>query len=220
MDLGRAPRWDPLDRMRSSRPRWADATFARRLLAAALAALAAVLAIRGDPEPGRAEVVVAARDLPPGHRLTGDDLGRVVRPEESLPAGAIREAAAVLGGTLGTAVRAGEVLTDLRVVGPRLAVAATGTAEARIVAIRPADAAVADVLRAGDRVDVIAAADDDQARAGPPPRPLATDAAVVLVTTGDGGRGRERMVLLALDAAHAPAVAAASLRTGLALIVR
>ncbi|MQY29771.1 hypothetical protein NRB56_53640 [Nocardia sp. RB56] len=184
------------------------------------AVLAAVLAVRGDPAAGHLEVVVAARDLPPGQRLTDADVIQAARPVDMLPAGAIRDSAAVLGSTLGTAVRAGEILTDLRVVGPRLASAAAGTPEARIVAIRPADPAVAEVLRPGDRVDVIAAAEDDQPRAGPPPRPLATDAAVVLVTGGEGGRGRERMVLLALDAARAPAVAAASLRTAMALIVR
>ncbi|WP_019932798.1 SAF domain-containing protein [Nocardia sp. BMG111209] len=190
------------------------------MLAVVFAALAVVLAVRGDPATGHVEIVVAAHDLPPGHRIAAADVVRAARPADTLPEGAIRDVAAVLGSTLGTAVRAGEVLTDLRVVGPRLAAAAAGTAEARIVAIRPADAAVADVLRPGDRVDVIAAAEDGEPRAGPPPRPLATDAAVVLVTTGDGGRGRERMVLLALDAAHAPAVAAASLRTAVALIVR
>ncbi|QIS22858.1 SAF domain-containing protein [Nocardia terpenica] len=216
-DLGREPLWEPLTR---HRPAWADATLARRLLAAALVILAAVLVVRGDPTARHVEVVVAARDLAPGRVLHADDLRRVSRTAGTVPGGAVRAESAVLGATLAGAVRGGEILTDLRVVGPRLATVAAGVPEARIVPIKPADNAIADILRAGDRVDVVAAEETsgDSARAGPP-RVLATDAAVVLVAGGGKERGTtERVVLVALDSAHAVTVAGASLRSALTVV--
>ncbi|WP_306357606.1 MULTISPECIES: RcpC/CpaB family pilus assembly protein [unclassified Nocardia] len=226
-----------MNRLRSAlaelpRPPWSDGAVPRRLVAVGLLVLAAALALRGDPADRRTEVVVAARELPPGHTLGAPDIRSVGRETTGLPEGFAEDPAALLGATLTGAVRAGEILTDVRVVGPRLAAAAAGTPDARIVPIRLADEAVASVLRAGDRVDVVAAEADpgDTAReqrsrrtaeadSVPPVRVLATDAAVVLVSGGDGPReSGERVVLVALDARHATAVAAASLRTALTVV--
>ncbi|MBF6330591.1 SAF domain-containing protein [Nocardia transvalensis] len=213
-DLGREPRWEVLTR---HRPAWADGVLVRRLLALGLTVLAAVLFVRGDPSARRVDAVVAARDLAPGRILSAEDLRRAPRPADTLPEGAVHDLSALVGATVTGAVRSGEILTDLRVVGPRLAQVATGVTDARIVPIRLADNAIADILRAGDRVDVIAAPHTDADLEGPaPPQTLATDAAVVLVTTSDKTRGQgERAVLVALDAAHATTVAAASLRSAL-----
>jgi len=222
-DLGRAPRWQSLlDR----RPAWADARLARRILAAALTALAGFLFVRGDPAAHRVRVVVAAHDLAPGQAVGVADLRVGDYAAGTLPAGVLHEPAPLVGATLTAAMRAGEIFTDLRVVGPRLAAAATGMADARIVPIRLADGAVADILRSGDRVDVVAAEPDS---ATTPPHPLAADAVVVSVPGGErsgaerSGAGRlhapgERIVLIALDATHATAVAAASLRTALTVV--
>ncbi|MGK8522095.1 SAF domain-containing protein [Nocardia asteroides] len=213
-DLGRGG-WNPSE---WQRPPWADAVLARRLLAAVLAALAALLFLRGDPDTERTTALVASRDLSPGRLLEAGDLRPVPREAGTLPAGAVADPAALVGTTLTGAMRQGEVFTDLRVVGPRLAAAATGGREARIVPIRLADTAVAGILRAGDRVDVIGAEDEN----GPgtrPARTLATDAAVVLVSGGGAGRGPvDRVVLVAMDAEHATTVAAASLRTALTVV--
>lgn len=191
------------------RPPWADGILLRRLLAVALLALAAALALRGDPNARRTEVMIAARDLAPGQILGPDDLRAASRETTSLPDGFARSPAPLLGATLTGAVHSGEILTDLRVIGPRLAAVATGSPDARIVPIRLADNAVAAVLRAGDRVDVVVH----------PARTLATDAAVVLVSGGDSPRDSdERVVLVALDAQHATAVAAASLHTALTVV--
>ncbi|WP_460700092.1 SAF domain-containing protein [Nocardia thraciensis] len=216
--LGRGPRWDLAIRYR---PAWADATAARRLLAAVLAVLAGALYLRGNPRTEQVEVVVAARDLAPGRILDSADLRRAPRPAGTLPEGAARDLTPLLGATATGAVRAGEILTDLRVIGPRLAAAAAGTPEARIVPIRLADNAVADILRAGDRVDVVAA--EESAAGGShgagPPRTLAVDAAVVLIAGTGKTRGPEdRIVLVALDATRAAAVAAASLHTALTVV--
>ncbi|MGV9675194.1 SAF domain-containing protein [Nocardia sp. NPDC003482] len=216
-DLGREPPWEFLVR---HRPSWADATFLRRALAAILTLCAAALFIRGDPSAHSTDVVVAARDLSPGRVVAAEDVRRVARPAGFVPEGSVRDPSAVLGATVSGAVRSGEILTDLRVLGPRLARAAAGP-DARIVPIRLADKAVAEILRVGDRVDVLAAERDgaDPARAGPP-RTLAADAVVVLVTAAENRRGPadERIVLVALDSAPAIAVAAASLRTELTVL--
>lgn len=214
VDLGRGG-WNPSG---WQRPRWADAVLARRLLAAALAAVAALLFLRGDPDTERTTVVVAERDLAPGRLLEAGDLRSAPREAGTLPAGAVADPAELVGATLTGAMRRGEVFTDLRVVGPRLAAAATGAREARIVPIRLADTAVADILRAGDRVDVIGA-EDANGGGTRPARTLATDAAVILVSrAGDGRRAAERVVLVAMDAEHATVVAGASLRTALTVV--
>ncbi|MBF6240188.1 flagella basal body P-ring formation protein FlgA [Nocardia otitidiscaviarum] len=223
-----------MNRLRSAlaelpRPPWWDGVVPRRLVAVGLLATAAVLALRGDPDDRRTDVVVAARELPPGHTLDPSDVRTVGRETAGLPEGFAGDPAAVLGATLTGAVRAGEILTDVRVVGPRLAAAAAGTPDARIVPIRLADDAVASVLRAGDRVDVVAApaeaAWEERSRrtagadATRPVRVLATDAAVILVSGADEPRDAgDRVVLVALDARHATAVAAASLQTALTVV--
>ncbi|WP_280305899.1 SAF domain-containing protein [Nocardia neocaledoniensis] len=215
-DLGRGSSWRFA---LGNRPAWADALLARRVLAGALALTALVLFVRGDPGDTRREVVVAARELAPGRLLTADDL-RVERYESrSLPSGSVAEVTTLLGATLTGAMRTGEAFTDLRVVGPRLAAAAADSADARIVPIRLADSAVAEVLRAGDRVDVVGVEDAGAPGASKPARTLATDAAVVLVTApGERRSGAERVVLVALDAEYATAVAGASLRTALTVV--
>ncbi|MCM6775176.1 SAF domain-containing protein [Nocardia sp. CDC159] len=219
-DSGREPPWEFLLRHRPSR---LDVTLLRRMLAALLAIGAVVLFVRGDPQARSADVVIATRDLSPGRVLSAADLRVVARPAGLLPEGSVREVSALVGATVSGAVRAGEMLTDLRVLGARLAQVATGVADARIAPIRLADNAVADILRVGDRVDVVTAerSEGDPAHAGPP-RTLAADAVVVLISAPEGRRGPsgERVVLLALDSAHALDLAAGSLRTELTVLFR
>ncbi|MBO0856839.1 MAG: flagellar biosynthesis protein FlgA [Nocardia sp.] len=228
-DLGRDRGTELLARIR---PAWLDLTLLRRLAALAFAAFAALLAVRGESTGQHAPVVVAARDLTPGQILREADLRRTSLPADALPPGAITDPAPLIGATSAGAVHAGEILTDLRTVSPRLATAATGVPEARIVPMRLADNAIANILRAGDRVDVVAG-EESGAGAGSggldhasAPRTLATDAAVVLVSGGSepatSGRprsgGGEHVVLLALDPEHASTVAAASLHTALTVV--
>src|SRR5690606_33762755 len=108
----------------------------RRVLAGLLAVTALALFVRGDPGAQRHDVVVAARDLAPGRLLTAEDLRVDQHESRALPSGALTETTPLLGATLTGAMRAGEPFTDLRVVGPRLAEVAAGSAEARIVPIR------------------------------------------------------------------------------------
>ncbi|MEV6388779.1 SAF domain-containing protein [Nocardia xishanensis] len=214
-DLGRG---SPLRFALANRPPWADGLLARRVLAAALTLLAIVLFARGNPGAARAEVVVAGRDLPPGAVLEPDDLKSVPLESGTLPVGAVRDPAALHGATTTGAMRAGEVFTDLRVVGPRLAQVAAGAPDARIVPIRLADSAVTEILRAGDRVDVIGG-DEQQGPSARPARTLASDAAVVLVSQpGERRDAADRVVLIAMDSERATVVAAASLHTALTVV--
>ncbi|WP_327149630.1 SAF domain-containing protein [Nocardia sp. NBC_01329] len=213
--LGAGETWrDAFD----NRPPWADGVLLRRILAALCALAAVTLFLRGDPAHARSTVVVAARDLPPGHLLGAADLRLASYPPDVAPDGAAADPAPLLGAVLTAALRAGEVLTDVRVVGPRLAEVATGRPDSRIVPVRLADTAITEILRAGDRVDVVAAGSEDPTLA----QTLAVDAAVVLVSgpPEDSGAHRhaERVVLVAMDARRAAVVAAASLNSALTVI--
>jgi hypothetical protein len=115
----------------------------------------------------------------------------------------------VAGSTLAGPARRGEVLTDVRLLGRRLAESTAGP-NARIVPVHPADGALADLVRPGDVVDVIAAS-GTESRTNP--RIVATDAVVVLVSAKhkDQAATGDRVILLALPAGSANAVAGAAL---------
>lgn len=197
-----------------SRPHWARTRTARNVLAAALLLVAIALFLRGDPTSDAANVVAARHDLAPGRILSADDVRVVEVPAGTVPEGAITDTADVVGHTLAGPRRGGEVFTDLAVLNPRLTAAAAGIPDARVVPIRLADPRVADLLREGDRVDVLTADDDTQAT-------LAADAAVILVSASDSERDRtDRVVLLALPSADAKIVAGASLTNALAVVLR
>lgn len=176
---------------------------------------ATVLALRGDPDTERVPVVVAARDLSPGRALTADDLTLSERDASGLAAGSLTDLANAVGHTLAGPVPAGETLVDARLVGPRLASAATGVQDARVVPIRLADAGVGELLREGDLVDVVTVAGATDA-AVPDAHVLARGAIVVLAQRADSARDRnERVILVALEPDQATAVAAASLVSAL-----
>lgn len=199
-----------LTRIRQAlQPDWIHTVTARRVAAAALVAVAAVAALRADPHGQRRPVLVATHDLAPGTALSADDLATESRLAATLPDGSTEDKTALLGSTVAGPVRRGEVLTDVRVLGPRLAESAAGPG-ARVVPLHLSENAVLDVVRAGDVVDVLGAPTSDP---GAAPRLLATDAIVVLVSEAPKGLSpaAERVVLLALPAATANTVAAASL---------
>jgi Flp pilus assembly protein CpaB len=192
------------------RPDWSRTLAARRVAAGALVILAAVIALRANPQGDRTEIVVATRDLASGVELTADDVRIENRTAATVPDGSQSDIGAVIGATLAGPARRGEVLTDVRVLGPRLAESVAGP-DARIVPLPLADSALLDLVRPGDVVDVLAAATSDGADARP--RLMATDAVVVLVSEkpkGAGG-GSDRVVLVALPAHSANDVAAAAL---------
>jgi Flp pilus assembly protein CpaB len=191
------------------RPDWMRTVAARRIAAAALVVLAAVAALRDDPRGDRIDIVVAARDLAPGTELTAADLRLETRTATTVPDGSQSDPAGIVGATLAGPARRGEVLTDVRLLGPRLAEAAAGP-NSRIVPLHLADTALLDLVRPGDVVDVLAAGSADGG-GDPRPRLVAAEAVVVLVSEKEKGSGSDRVVLVALPAQAANEVAGAAL---------
>ena len=133
----------------------------RRLLRGLALAVAAVIVI-GILKPGARQgrnVLVAAHDLQAGISLSAADLLSKTIPADLLPDGALTPGAAILGRTLTSAARRGEVLTDERILSPGLLAGTTGLVAA---AVRITDSASVSLLRPGDRVDVLAAVSRDQ----------------------------------------------------------
>jgi Flp pilus assembly protein CpaB len=186
---------------------------ARRVAAGGLVVLAGVAALRSNPDRDRAEVVVAVHDLAPGTALTPDDIRLEKRSATTLPDGSQADLDAVVGSTLASPTRRGEVLTDVRLLGSRLAESTAGPG-ARIVPLHLADSALIDLVRVGDVVDVLAApATDSQAAAQAVGKVVATDAVVVLVSAKQKAQATDsdRVVLVALPARVANTVAGSAL---------
>lgn len=181
----------------------------RRLLAALCAGGAVLVAVQAasPPAPPTERVWVAGRALPGGALLAADAVEARDVPPDLVPDDAVVDPADVVGRPLAAPVSRGEALTRQRVVGPGLSAAYPGTAA---VPVRFADAAVVDLLRPGDRVDVVAAPDDGSA----PPALLVADVAVAAVpepleaVAQPGAPGR--LVVLAVPRSEAAAVASAT----------
>jgi hypothetical protein len=146
--------WHPPARLGSGPVRTLRLLLARhrRLLGAclALAGLGITIRAAAPPPPATVPVLVAARDLPAGQMLTGEDLRTGTWPADQAPSGRLT---AATGRQLASPIRTGELVTDARVVGPGLlAGQAPGTVA---MPIRLGDPAAGTLVRAGDRVDVL-----------------------------------------------------------------
>lgn len=188
----------------------------RRSAALALLVCAAVLASSGRP-PAVAgiAVMVAARDMDAGAHLTARDLRTSV--VSSPPDGAIDAASPLAGRALASPVRRGEILTDVRLLdasGPRPGAGRVA------VPVHVSDAAVAELLRPGMHVAMVAVSADQPART----QLLTTDAVVLSVAApGTGplaGGNRDHVVVVAVPAAAADAVTAAGLTGAIAVRFR
>jgi pilus assembly protein CpaB len=218
----------PLDRLRSLlRGRgWPRTMALRRVVAVALVVLAGALALRpaGAREADRTDVVVAAKDMAPGSLLSRSDVAVRSLPGSVVPSGALTHLETAVGRVLSGPVRAGEPLTDVRLVGRADTTLTTGDPDAATVPVRLADPDVADLLRPGIRVDVVTLDPDHQ---NDPV--LAENATVVTVRDTDGSSGgvagtdqhqSGRLVLVALPRQFATRLAAASLRQPVTVTLR
>jgi Flp pilus assembly protein CpaB len=197
----------------SLRPDWTRTVLARRVAAGGLVVLAGVATLRSNPDGDRVEVVVAMRDLAPGTALTPDDVRIEKRLATTVPDGSQANLSAVVGATLASPTRRGEMLTDVRVLGSRLAESTAGPG-ARIVPLHLADSALIDLVRVGDVVDVLTAPATDSPAATPAvSKVVATDAVVVLVSAKQKVQAADgdRVVLVALPARVANTVAGSAL---------
>ena len=202
---------------------WRRAVALRRLAAALLVAVAAVLVVAGAASPSvvGTPVVLARRDLAPGAALGPDDVGVVARPPDGVPMGALPVVGDVIGRRPVGPVRAGEVLTDVRLVGPEAARAAVGVPDAAGVPLRLADPAVAALVRAGALVDVVGGAGaGGGGLGGGTGVVLARGARVLTVLPGEERTAAAPLVLVALPGPDAARVAAATVGQEVTLTLR
>lgn len=178
----------------------------RRLLAAVLAAVAVAAGLHSvaAPPPATVSVLVAARDLPAGTALGSADLVAAEFAPGSVPDDLVAEPH---GRTLAAPLRRGEPVTDVRLVGPQLT---EGLADLTATPVRLPDAGMVDLLRVGDRVDLVAA--DPR---GTGAETVARDVPVLAIPAEDaGGPGAAglpgRLVVVGVDPGDVDSLAAAA----------
>lgn len=202
----------------------------RRLLAAGLAAASVSFAISAlsPAPPATVGVLVAARDLPPGAVLRPADLATARLPPTAVPVGVQRAGTSLAGRVLAAAIRRGEPLTDIRVVGRPL-LSALDRDGLVAAPVRIADADSAALLRPGDLVDVLAAGAPGGLLPDGTPAQSPAEAAVVapgvtvltVPAAGPEGLGSEgALVLLAVRPSMATALARAAVTGRLSYTLR
>jgi Flp pilus assembly protein CpaB len=187
----------------------------RRLIAASLAAItlfAAIAAVKGTRPT--TDVLVAARDLGAGSVIAADDV--VVRTvATTLALGATDEPAQLVGHTLLVNVTSGQPMYDT------FALDHTSIPEGfAAVPLRPSDGAVANIVRPGERVDIVG-----QRTASDAPTVLARNLAVLTVAVPRAtgllkSSSDSPLVVVVADSYTAGALAAASLAGPVALTLR
>lgn len=149
----------------------------RLLVAGTCVLLAASSALggRGHPPPQAhtAAVVVAAHDLPAGRVLTAHDVAVARWPVALRPAGARGDPGILLGRRLAGPVTAREPITPARVVGADLAAGLPADLVAAPVVL--ADQHAADLIRPGNRIDLLETARPPDVVDLPRPRPPRVD---------------------------------------------
>jgi Flp pilus assembly protein CpaB len=202
----------------------------RRLVSAGLlaGAMAIALQVLAPPPPPTVPVLVAARDLAAGAALTRADLRVAHRPPDTLPTGALSAPGAATGRPVSSAVRRGEVLTDVRLVG---AGALRGLGAGLVaVPVRVAESGTAALVRPGDTVDVLAAAagnagDAADATGGDYARLVASAVRVLSVPAPPGGRlagpvDAGVLLVVATTSSTAARLAAAAVTDRLSVVLR
>ncbi|WP_436777852.1 Flp pilus assembly protein CpaB [Yinghuangia sp. YIM S09857] len=198
----------------------------RRPLAALAAALsvAAGVAVARPPAPPSVPVLVAARDLDTGLVLGPRDVRTARLPPDAVPDHALRRLADARGRPLAAAVRRGEPLTDVRLVGPQL----RGLPGTVALPVRFADPDAARLLRPGDRIDVLAARTSDgpsvtlPATGGPaPPQARVVAGAAAVLARPDTGEDRTGgLLILSVSPEAAAAIAGAAAAGPLTYTIR
>ncbi|WP_020109254.1 SAF domain-containing protein [Nocardia sp. 348MFTsu5.1] len=210
-----------VDRLRHAlRPGWTRSLLVRRACAVALLVVAVVAALTAHRDDELQSVVVAARELAPGVRLTSDDLDFRTVDATAIPTGAITDPAQLVEQTVTGPVHPGEMFTDTRILSSRLPAALLGRDDARLVPVTLSDSSVVDLLREGDVVDVLSINEADSDDASSSPSVLAKNAVVALVYAPSSTRsGRDaRPVILAMPEHDAHRVAGATLAAPITVV--
>lgn len=187
---------------------------ARVPVAAALAALAVATGLTAvaPAEAAAVRLVAAAHDLPPGTLLDDAALTTVPVLPDAVPSGALTSADDVVGRRVAGPVRAGEALTDVRLLDAALLPPGAEVA----VPVRLAEPAVAELLRPGDRVDVLSAGPEDGGSA----RTVASDVVVLAVPAVEALTADGALVVVATTSGGAARLAAAAVTGRLSVAVR
>ena len=185
----------------------------RVLLASGLAAgavAAGLTTLAPTPTP-TTPVVAAARDVGGGAVLSADDLTVVAVPSGLAPAGALRDPALAVGRSPAGPVRQGEALTDVRLLGSGLLPEGPEVA----APVRVAEPAMSALVRAGDLVDVLAAAPEG----GPAAATVVSAVRVLSVPLADDDTGEGALLVVAATRAAAARLAAAAVTGRLSVVV-
>lgn len=149
------------------------------------------------PDPPTATMVVAARDIAAGVRLSSDDLATVSVPVHVVPQRSLTETAA-LGRILAGPLSTGEPLTATRLAGSTLL---TGDPDAVALPVRVADPGATLLLSGGDRIDLLAVSPDGESTSA---EVVASNLAVLLTpgssAASAGGDGPSTNTLLSSTA--------------------
>lgn len=196
---------------------------ARRRPLAALAAAVAVAAglqAAAEPPPPRSFVLTAAHDLAGGAVVAASDLTRVAFDPASVPSGTVVSAAEAVGRTTVAPMRAGEPITDVRLLGGSLLDGYPGKVAAPV---RIADAGAVDLLKVGDVVDVLAAAPQGGSGAITGAAVVAADAPVVALPQQRESRSMAQpggLVVVAIPDKTAQTIAAAGVSGYLSIVIK
>ena len=194
----------------------------RRMLACVLLVAAGLSAVASTREQPR--VVVIAREVNAGEKLTRDDVSLARVPSSLLPATAVgSNPDDVVGRVLLASASPGEILTTTRLLSSDL-IADFGMEDAHLIPLTLAEPEIASNLHHGDTVNIVGGSSTGEAEAldvefsAVHGSTIASGARVISVgTTDDGARGRTLLVALPADAAEA--VAAASLAQPLTVVI-
>ena len=179
----------------------------RRLLAALLAAVAVAAGLQAaaGPSPDTESVLVAARDLPAGAEIGEGDLRTTRFAPGSAPD---NRAVDPVGQVLAAPLRAGEPVTDVRLVGPELTAGQPGLVA---VPVRLPDPGMVALLDVGDRIDLVAT--DPQ---GGDATVVADDVPVLAIPAADDQATTSglagRLLVVGADSSQVEPLAAAAVR--------
>ncbi|WP_460462696.1 Flp pilus assembly protein CpaB [Arthrobacter pigmenti] len=204
----------------------------RRLLAALLLCCAAGLIVHQltPAQAAQTGVVTAVRDLAAGEVLSASALQVTQIDPDIVPKGTYGSPGQLVGKQLAAPVRSGEILTDAALLGPGLLIGAPPGTVA--VPLRISDSSTVQLVRTGERVDVVVSAGNGYERAVK--SHTAAEDVVVLWTsasgpaqTSTGGTGggwlgsneAEGLVVVAADAGQAKSLAGAASKGKVSLVL-
>lgn len=198
----------------------------RRLAAAGLAGVAVVCALSAlrPTLPATVKVWSASRDLAGGAPLGAGDVMVERLPATDVPTGALVAGHPILGRLLAAPVRRGEPLTDVRLLSTAL-LTALGRSGLAAVPVRVADGpATSALVQPGDRVDILAAGDPQDAGAALTATVVHGVRVLAVPGAGEpsGGSADDTggLLVVAATAAQADALAGAATGARLSVAVR